>query len=262
MLIKFWITHVLVCLLALTASAKTDDPVSLFTNHTGDNDWTNPQNWEDQTLPGTNHIARLGRSAIARITTNMTVGALQNGVNASSSVIMDGGTITTTSRSLYNSASYNQSGSSLTILNGGQLYIESYFIVGVRGTPGGSVSISNGTLFVKGVYAHNRDFSEPAARNTRTTVHPDGTLNVGSLDLNAGVLDISGGTVIVRQDNRYQLQEWIENGRIVAMGGVDGWKIKIGYNEETAETLLTVEECEIILGKMDGRLTLNPQFVM
>jgi hypothetical protein len=61
-----------------------------------------------------------------------------------------------------------------------------------------SVTINRGTLWVAELYINSLWATGPT--NSRITIHRDGRLNVDELILNAGVMDIAGGTVVVRAD--------------------------------------------------------------
>jgi len=241
-----WIA--LVSITGMINTAQANEFFAFFIDMKGDGDWTNIENWRDQYTPNTTSNVRFSHGATARITNTVEVGAIQCGVSVSSTVIIDGGKVTATSENSYNSAGSTGHHSSLTIKNKGTFKVNSYFIVGMSNSPNTKRTIYEGTLYIARTFYQNKGYMGNAPLATRTTLYTGGVLNTGLMELNAGVLDIAGGTVIIRQDCRTQVAEWIEKGRIIAMGGVDGWKVKITQDEETGGIRLTAESEEIVLG--------------
>jgi hypothetical protein len=139
-----------------------------------------------------------------------------------------------------NAASYRCNGS-IVLKNGGSAVFVSRFFVGYRDTQDGSVTIYNGTFRVENGYYHNKDYTGTNVFGTRTTINPGGLLDVNDLILNSGVMDIAGGTLIVRRNIEIEVNAWIAKGRIVAMGGQPGWNIKITIDPVTGWTSLVAE---------------------
>ncbi|MBM4152473.1 MAG: hypothetical protein FJ220_02990 [Kiritimatiellaceae bacterium] len=221
---------------------------NVFLNGLGDNDWNNADNWQYQRVALPPDIASLGRSAAVVLTTSNLTGAVRLGCIGFSSLIIDGGSLTALNPADWNSVGYNDP-ASLTIQNGGSLTTASILLVGRKNSRGGTVVIRQGSLRVK-EYAHNKYYQGTEIINTRTTIYPEGVLEADLMDLNAGVLDIAGGTVIIRQSNPENLDKWIKEGRIVAMGGLDGWVVNVAIDEETGWVTLTAKQEEVLLGML------------
>jgi hypothetical protein len=223
------------------AGADTFRPVRLET----DRNWTNINLWfstnrpGEKVFPGDADETRISGGAV-RITTPVTVGYLKVGSEGSGTVIIDGGTLVTVGTSDYNSASFNAPGT-LIVTNGGSAVFNSRFMVGFKNYGGGRVEIYDGTVRVARSYFHNKDYTGSEPINTRTTVHQGGVLEVNELILNSGVINIAGGTVMIRKGYVEQITHWIAEGRIIAMGGAAGWKIKVTVDPSTGHIVLTAE---------------------
>ncbi|MCU0857542.1 MAG: hypothetical protein MUC65_03960 [Pontiellaceae bacterium] len=216
-----------------------------FTSPGADQNWTNVTNWvcikerEDRVLPGNTDQARIDHVAV-RITTAVTVGYLRSGVGGPGTVIIDGGSLVTVGPGKFSSASYN-SPAIIIVTNGGSALFNFYFMVGCLNYPEARMEIYDGTVRVSGTYYHVRNYAAPDPMSTRTVIHEGGLLEVDVLELNAGVLDIAGGKVIVRRSRADQISQWVAEGRIVAMGGAAGWAIKAVLDPETNYTVLVAE---------------------
>lgn len=209
-----------------------------FTGNGGDSRWENPENWDKGVVPGLDEKVRPGAASVTTtLTTNVTITALQWGVDKTSTLVIDGGTLVTTGDNDYNSASINAPGH-LVIQNGGSALFSSYFNLGMKSTEGGTVTISNGSLRVFRDYFHNREYTGTEPLNTRTTILTGGLLDAGSMSLTSGVLDIAGGTVVIRRHLLTKIDEWVQSGRIVAMGGDENWKIEATIDAETGCTVV------------------------
>jgi hypothetical protein len=114
-------------------------------------------------------------------------------------------------------------------------------MVGFENTQGGSVTIYDGTLRVTKTYHHNETYAGTEILDTRTTINPGGLLDVNDLVLNAGILDIAGGTLIIRRCAVYEVDLWFAEGRIISMGGKPGWKIKVTFDEVSGWTAVVAE---------------------
>jgi hypothetical protein len=226
---------------AITAGADTFKPVYSITEQ----NWTNSTLWistnrpGETVFPGDEDETRIC-SGIIRITTRVTVGYLKVGAEGSGKVIIDGGSLVTVGSSDYNSASYKVPGA-LIVINGGSAVFNSRFMVGFQNSGGGRVEIYDGSIRINQTYYHNMEYNGQDKINTRTTIHAKGILDVNGLILNSGIMDVSGGTVIIRTGYAEQINQWVADGRIVAMGGAEGWKIKVTVNPSTGYITLVAE---------------------
>ncbi|MBM4153368.1 MAG: hypothetical protein FJ220_07600 [Kiritimatiellaceae bacterium] len=219
-----------------------------------DVNWTNVNNWvnsgNQNVLPGESDEVRIG-SGTVRLTTSVIVGNLKVGAMAAKGrLIIDGGSLVTMNLKDYNSAAY-KSGGSIHVKNGGSaLFNSTVFLVGWSNCPSGSLTIDQGTVRVSGFYCHNRFCSATNGLNTRTTINAGGLLDVNKLELSGGVVDVAGGTLIIRSASIDDVKQLVTDGRIIAMGGVDGWKIKVSLEDETGFVRVVAEEEAITLGSL------------
>lgn len=237
--------------LLLAASAMAAETFFLWVG-TSDASWNDPSNWkkyqaaqgttsqvsDESGIPGTTDQVRIGSSEL-RITNQVSISYFKCGVSTRATVTIDGGSLTTTGMSDYNSACF-KTASGLIIKNGGSATFNSYLVVGTRQTQGGFVTIYDGTLRVPGAYFHNKDNDGTTNLNTRTTIYGGGLLDVDELALNSGVLNIAGGKVVVRGRNSFtEIEEWVRQGRIIAMDGSDGWTVYVDHDFATGWITLT-----------------------
>lgn len=218
----------------------------VFTGQGQDDNWNNPTNWvyyksnpPRTGVPAEMDEVRLNPGMVVRITTPVTVGYLKVGVYGLEKVIIDGGSLVTLGTSEYNSANYKYSGT-IIVQNGGSATFNSRFMVGYGETSlgQGALEIRDGTVRVADVFFHNMNYSGTETLRSRTTIYGGGLLDVDKLTLNSGVMDIAGGTVVVRSDVVRDVERWLAEGRLIAMGGAEGWTVKATYNIETGWTTL------------------------
>ncbi|MCU0858538.1 MAG: hypothetical protein MUC65_09075, partial [Pontiellaceae bacterium] len=163
------------------------------------NNWTNEALWvysDKKTpsgIPGPLDIARLLNGAKAEITSDVVVGSIHLASAGSATLIINGGSLTATLTSDYNSVGYASFGS-IVVQNKGSATFNSRFFVGHLNAPSGSLTIHEGTVRVANAFYHNENYAGSEVLYTRTTIHKGGLLDVDSLMLNAGVMDIAGGT--------------------------------------------------------------------
>jgi hypothetical protein len=219
----------------------------VFTGAGGDDCWTNEANWVyyksnpiKRGTPTTADEVRLNPNTTVRITTPVTVNYLKTGVNGYGTVIIDGGSLSTVGTEDYNSASYNSLGV-IIVTNGGAALFNFYFMVGFENHAGGRVEIYDGTVRVPGIYYHSKDYTGSEPVDTRTTISKGGVLDVNELTLNTGIMDVAGGTLIVRMGRAEEINQWIADGRIIAMGGAEGWKINVTVDPKTSYTVIVAE---------------------
>jgi hypothetical protein len=226
--------------MAVCANAKSENQVC-FTGGVGDGDWNNAANWNTGAVPGAANEAGIV-SGTVKITNAVTMAYLRNGMDKAvpAEVIIDGGTLRAIGFDNSNASSYGCNGS-IVVKNGGLAVFSSRFLVGYKDTQSGSVTIYDGIFRVESGYYHNKEYVGTNVLDTRTTINPGGLLDVNALILNAGVMDIAGGTLIVRQDISVDLDPWIAKGRMIAMGGAQGWKIKATVDLTTGWTTVVAE---------------------
>jgi hypothetical protein len=227
--------------IALAACANAQDNRVMFTGGGGDDDWNNAANWDKGVVPGETNEAGIAVGTI-KITNTVTVGYLKAGLGRTgpSKVIIDGGTFKAIGMVEYNSSTYRGYGS-IIVQNGGSATFNSRFFVGFEDTPKASMILHDGTFRVASTYYHSFGYAGTEALATRTAINTGGVLDVDNLVLNSGVLDIAGGTLIVRRDISFELDQWIMNGRIIVMGGAPGWKIKATVDSTTGWTTVVAE---------------------
>jgi hypothetical protein len=180
---------------------------------------------------------------IARITTPVTIGYLKvgaNGIGVNGKVIIDGGSLVTTGISDYNSASQSANGS-IIVTNGGTAVFNSRFYAGNKPEGVGTLFIEGGSVRVASTFCHHMEYTGTNTLYTRTIIGEAGLLDVDMLVLNAGVMDIAGGTVVVRMGHVEQINHWIAEKRIVAMGGTEDWRVKVKYDPVTGYIVLSAE---------------------
>ncbi|MCU0858472.1 MAG: hypothetical protein MUC65_08740, partial [Pontiellaceae bacterium] len=214
----------------------------------GSNNWTNEANWvysDKKTpsgVPGPADIARVLHGARAEITTEVVVGSVRLSGDGPGTLIINGGSLTAmlVSDSDFSSACYRAFGS-MVVQNKGSAFFYSRFFVGFSNAPSGSLIIHEGSVRVANSYTHNWHYtgSSEVALHTQTIIYKGGLLDVDTLVLNAGVMDIAGGTLIVRFSCPVeQVNDWVANGRMTAMGGSREWKIQATFDSATGWTTI------------------------
>jgi hypothetical protein len=219
----------------------------VFTGAGGDQCWTNGANWVYHNsnpirrgVPTDGDEIRLNPNTTVLITTPVTVRYLKAGVEGQGTVIIDGGTVVTTGPSDFNSAGGNSFGT-IIVKNGGSALFNSRFFVGNKTDSKGTLIIEGGSVRVTGLYAQHLESDATPLFQTRTTVGDGSLLDVDSMILKGGVIDIAGGKVVVRTGGVEQINQWIAEGRIVAMGGAAGWKIKVTIDPASGYVSLVAE---------------------
>lgn len=239
--------------LVMTSGSVHADKIH-FTGAGGTDDWADAANWSIRTdpeksgTPGAEDTVRIPGGSVVKLTSTVTISYLGNGVDGvrhgAVQLIIDGGTLVAVGREEFNSVSYNCP-ASFTVKNGGSATFYSRLIVGRLDFPGGEMIIHEGTVRVADVYYHNENYAGTETLGTRTTIHPGGLLDVDGLKLNAGVMDIAGGILIIRQHALEEVKQWIRDGRMIAMGGNELWKIKATFDEFSGwTTIISVSETD------------------
>ncbi|MBM4152210.1 MAG: hypothetical protein FJ220_01630 [Kiritimatiellaceae bacterium] len=225
-----------------TGMAEVNTNFIIFTDGAMDKNWYNPNNWsgqqltESQGIPGANAEVRITAGASINITNAVTVEYFKNGCDGGKKstgiITIDGGILLATGTVDYHSVCYNRP-ATLTVKNGGSATFNSRLLVGNKDYQGGSLIIHQGTVRVIGNYYHQSGYTGTAALKASTTIYTGGLLDVNDMILNAGVVDIAGGVLVIRKDAVDAVNQWISSGRIIAMSGLDGWRIKVSYDDET-----------------------------
>lgn len=207
-----------------------------FTNR-GDGDrWLDPQNWRNYSIPGTNDAVVFSPGKTARLKTSATVLAIQLGVGGSEGLIVDGGALEVVGEGKHDWSiiGYKNDGT-LTVQNGGSVTIKNWLLVGKFGT--GTLTIYEGSVSIgKNFRQHSQEEGPVDDSATKTTLYSGGVLEANGIDLISGVLDIAGGTLMIRQNVIMQIEQYVEAGRIIAMGGEAGWKIQASMDAKTGWT--------------------------
>jgi hypothetical protein len=219
----------------------------VFTGAGGDRCWTNEANWVyhnsnpiQRGIPTAADEVRMNPNTTVLITTPVTARYLKTGVNGQNTVIIDGGSLVTTGPTDYNSAGQNAFGT-IIVKNGGSALFNSRFFTGNTADSKGWLIIEGGSVRVAGIYSQHLESSETNLFLTRTTVGDGGLLDVDSMILKGGVIDLTGGKVVVRTGRVEEINQWIDEGRIVAMGGAAGWKIKVTVDPAAGYIILGAE---------------------
>lgn len=209
------------------------------------NNWNNITNPEKRGIPGAADKSVIQGGRTLKLTNTVTVGYFRNGVDGvargASSVIIDGGTLNTVGDGEWNSITRNCA-TTVIIKNGGVATFKSRLVVGYMNTGSGALIIQEGTVRVEDTFCHHEHYDGTEPLNVRTTIHSGGLLDVDKLILNAGVLDLAGGTLVIRKGAVSEVDQWVASGRIVAMGGAEGWSISNTVNPETG--WVTVQAAE------------------
>lgn len=234
-------------ILGLMITAGTAQAAILqYTPRDGTDKWKDQSNWDviegtkEAGLPDANDIVWLRNDSSVRVTAEAVAKALKIGKESTGSVLIDGGTLHTTGMDEFTVVGDKAPGR-LTIQNGGSLTCDSNFSVGSKDSSGSSVIIHKGLLRVANCYYHNEQYAGAAPIDTRTTIHTDGILEAERIELNAGVIDIAGGTVKVLNVTAELANQWIAEGKVIAMGGQEGWIVKVTTESDTGLLVMTAE---------------------
>lgn len=200
----------------LRVGAPADGTDRTWGNAGGTRAWSQGANWSGGVVPGSGNRATIGNAAIAgpvvatgttASVKNLAVGDLSS---TSDQLDLAGGSLTTAEWMIIgydtgNSATLNITAGSATI--GGDLF------VGLHGA--GTVDLNGGSATVTGQLG-----VAPYAGSTGRVFLDAGTLSVGSIYMNGGgLLDISGGTLLIAGDARALVGTYISNHWITALGG-------------------------------------------
>lgn len=99
------------------------------------------------------------------------------------------------------------------VVNGGSITFAGW--TSVARNVGGQLEINGGEVRVEDMFFHNEGEGVGMAR----TSIKSGTLDVNAMTLNSGVLDFSGGKLLIRADTSYsQIINWIATGRMTIKG--------------------------------------------
>ncbi len=233
---------------ALMAGTVQADRV-FFTGAGGSDNWLDANNWSNKDkqgapgVPGDADQARIPGGVVVKITNAVTVGNFKCGSTegtGTAQVTIDGGSLVTGKNVDYNSACYNVPGT-LIVQNGGSAVFNTRFMVGFLDAQGGSLVIHDGTVRVADIFYQNMKYTGTDILNTRTTINTGGVLDVNDLILNAGVMDVAGGTLIIRRSILHIVEQWIIDGRIIPMGGQPGWKLKVTPDDATGWITIVAE---------------------
>ncbi|UCC99933.1 MAG: discoidin domain-containing protein, partial [Phycisphaerales bacterium] len=215
-------------LFGLYGSASAADNHWLGT--AGDNEWGNVANWEDGHVPDAvlwpKEEAEIGYTTVGAgpilgvgdVGSAYRVFLGQNdGDTGYGELTMDGGTLTTSG---YMSTAYHEGTSALITMNSGSVYIgdpagsNGHLYLGRAGPA--TFNMNGGTFTVD----DNLQLGRTATGNGMINL-AGGVLQLGNLTLGAGtgLVDITGGTLILVGDDTAVVEGFITSGVIVAYGG-------------------------------------------
>jgi hypothetical protein len=229
----------LVLLTALAASALAVD--LNWTNATGDRLWRNPLNWDPNNVPTSIDKAgiRYGVSGPI-IDSSTTAVAFQVVVgdweSLSDSIDMTGGSLTTGSWFILG---YWWLNNGTFTMSAGTVSVGSNLFVGFMGT--GTVNMNGGTLNIEGMFGIGYCDAGPTTGSGYVYLN-GGTITAAQFQMRYppgtfGLLDITGGTLIIDGDKQSDVNDYIANGWITGYGGSGG--VAVTYNSSANKTAVT-----------------------
>lgn len=184
--------------------------------------WSEPSNWIGDGFPGPDTWVEIGVGFAqpCLLDSDASCKWLHVGVYddaAASLTIKNGGNLTVNSGGDV-SIGWNRNGT-LNIETGGSLTANSLFTVGMYAdVPGyARLNLQGGNLTVNNEFYHGIYFGGVAV-DVRSQIDA-GVLDVDVLHLDRGVMDITGGMVIVNGDMTGAVASWIAAGRLTAFNG-------------------------------------------
>ncbi|VGO12814.1 hypothetical protein PDESU_01368 [Pontiella desulfatans] len=195
--------------------------------------WDNAANWKTATAPVNDSTAKIFSKSGETITlyNSATIGflALNDGDASLLSVVIDGGSLRSDNdgNGAWNAIGYNKS-SSIEIKNGGSWICDGRVDVGLFDNVSGQVNAftmtaNSGDVIVSNDFSIGRSF-DGSHSATATADILGGTLNIGGSLSFAGwgtcTMNIAGnGTVIIDGDMASEVQNFIQDGKIIANSG-------------------------------------------
>ena len=195
----------------------------------GDNNWFDGTNWQNHTteekgwsvsgglpLPGPDDDVRFnygGATGVLNADAGV-VGRLQIGLDDTGGALMFN-----SGAKLIVSLDDNVVGKGSAgrlIVNGGHLSYGGDLNISSNGV----FELNDGLVRVDSVFYHHRDERSGGAR---TTIK-GGVLDVNTMELNAGVLNITGGIVRIRFGSKAEIKQWISDGSMTFHGVSGGFE--------------------------------------
>ena len=209
--------------------------------------WSQKSNWSTGNLPGPGEKVQLvypwAEPCILDSDAGVTIGELVVGDNNGpvSMIVKDGGNLSVGG---WAASGYNRDGS--LRIEGGLITFNSYFAVGMYDVIAGSMTLTmtGGTMMVNGTFYHGLYFDGSAAVDVRSQL-VGGVLEVGSINLKTGVMDIMGGTLIVDGDVTTLVDTYKTDGRMTAYGGTGRLLYDFGITNSGKTTVTAI-------GRIDG----------
>jgi len=212
-----------------------------WTGAGGDYLWTNPANWDSQSVPGIGQQAILNAAPGPVITTDVVCGRMKIGaVSGTGELTVDGGNLTMVASADYDGqlvvVTGNTATGTLNIKNNGSVTIPTGMSASWRGK--GTINIDGGVLNLDGgIKLVNKSSSDGTINlyaGKFIAENIDFTVVEGSQQLT----NVMGGTLILDGNDLAVLQQGIADGLLVAYDANDGTVI-MDYDEETDTTTVT-----------------------
>ena len=206
-----------------------------WTGAGGDYLWTNPANWDSQSVPGIGQQAILNAAPGPVITTDVVCGRMKIGaVSGTGELTVDGGNLTMVASADYDGqlvvVTGNTATGTLNIKNNGSVTIPTGMSASWRGK--GTINIDGGVLNLDGgIKLVNKSSSDGTINlyaGKFIAENIDFTVVEGSQQLT----NVMGGTLILDGNDLAVLQLGIADGLLVAYDANDGTVI-MDYDEET-----------------------------
>ncbi|MGA2916670.1 MAG: hypothetical protein ABSE89_11655 [Sedimentisphaerales bacterium] len=223
---KLFTVIVFVLLTALAGSASAMD--LFWLNTSGDGLWKTPANWTSGILPTIVDKTKINQlpGPLIDASTAAVANWVVVGNGGTGAFRMTGGTLTvgTAPGDTWIIVAYDAADNGTITMDGGTITTADRVFVGFQGT--GTLNMNGGTINIGGKFGiGNNDAGGLAGKGY---VNLDGgTINVaGAFDMSTptgcvGKLDInSPGTLVLSGDKRTTVQSYIDNGYIVAYGGM------------------------------------------
>ena len=200
--------------LRVGAAATTTDRT--WTNLAGTRSWNQGLNWSGGVVPGSANRATLGNDAVlgpivsagvVASVKNMAIGDLASTLDQ---VDVTGGSLATAEWLILG---YGAGNDGTLAISDGTATIGGDLFVGLHGA--GTIDMAGGSLTVAGQLG-----IAPYTGSAGTVFLDGGTLNAGSLYMTGGgLLDLTGGTLVVDGDATSIIGTYINNGWLTAVGG-------------------------------------------
>jgi len=198
-----------------------------WTNNVGDELWTTPGNWNPSGPPGAGDKAKLIALPGPLISTSMAAECqwLVIGDNANGELHMTGGTLNVSAGTTdtWTIVAYGPTDVGTFTMDGGTMTTSDRVFIGFQGT--GTLNMNGGTINIGGNFGIG--YGEASYTTgigyvylNGGTISASGSFYMSSPAGCIGTLDISGGTLNLAGDKQTIVQGYIDNGWIIAYGGM------------------------------------------